>query len=328
MSPNLDLLAVTNESADQVSFIDTDPSSSSFHEVVRTVAVGVGPTGIAWEPGNEDIFVCNQADRSVTVLSAFSLRPRKTIRNQITRPVDLAITPRQFGFGFLRGVYFGYILNQDGTVAVFESGPDGVNGWGFDDTIGSLPFRFFQPKAIQADVQRLNSAVWIAHENPLTVNGDPTGQTGGALSNVGISSANPGLIPLTSGAVVNPQFRNMGFGVFTSVGEGPLGLSGVPTDMAFDNMLNVTALTNYSTQFSAGQPLSINGKAIVRFSGNLIGPVAAPQFMFLAVPNPGVVDVLELSTGTVQRVDANVFQPGTQSIPASNVRVVADFFRQ
>jgi hypothetical protein len=127
---------------------------------------------------------------------------------------------------------------------------------------------------------------------------------------------------------VNPQFRNMGFGVFTSVGEGPLGLSGVPTDMAFDNMLNVTALTNYSTQFSAGQPLSINGKAIVRFSGNLIGPVAAPQFMFLAVPNPGVVDVLELSTGTVQRVDANVFQPGTQSIPASNVRVVADFFRQ
>jgi DNA-binding beta-propeller fold protein YncE len=328
MSPNLDLLAVTNESADQVSFIDTDPSSSSFHEIVRNVSVGVGPTGIAWEPGNEDIFVCNQADGSVSILSAFSLRPRKTIRNQLTRPIDVAVTPRQFGFGFLRGVYFGYILNQDGTVAVFESGPDGVNGWGYDDTIGSLPFRFFQPKAIQPDVQRLNSAVWIAHENPLTVNGDPTGQTGGALSNVGISSANSGIIPLSTGPVVNPQFRNIEFGVFTSVGEGPIGLSGVPTDMAFDNMLNVSALTNFSTQFSAGQPLSINGKAIIRFNGNAYAPTAAPQFMFLAVPNPGVVDVLELSTGTVQRVDANVFQSGVQSISAPNVQVVADFFRQ
>jgi hypothetical protein len=211
---------------------------------------------------------------------------------------------------------------------VFESGPDGVNGWGYDDTIGSLPFRFFQPKAIQPDVQRLNSAVWIVHENPLTVNGDPTGQTGGALSNVGISSANSGIIPLSTGPVVNPQFRNIEFGVFTSVGEGPIGLSGVPTDMAFDNMLNVSALTNFSTQFSAGQPLSINGKAIIRFNGNAYAPTAAPQFMFLAVPNPGVVDVLELSTGTVQRVDANVFQSGVQSISAPNVQVVADFFRQ
>jgi hypothetical protein len=48
----------------------------------------------------------------------------------------------------------------------------------------------------------------------------------------------------------------------------------------------------------------------------------------LAVPNPGVVDVFELSTGTIQRVDASVFQPGFQAIPASNVSVLADFFRQ
>ena len=69
MAPNLDFLAVTNEGADQVTFIDTDPSSATFHEVVRTVPVGVGPTGIAWESGNEDIFVCNQADGSVTIIS-------------------------------------------------------------------------------------------------------------------------------------------------------------------------------------------------------------------------------------------------------------------
>ena len=33
MSPNLDFLAVTNQNADVVSFIDTDPSSSSFHSI-------------------------------------------------------------------------------------------------------------------------------------------------------------------------------------------------------------------------------------------------------------------------------------------------------
>ena len=328
MAPNMDLLAVTNENADQVSFIDSDPSSSSFHQVVRTVRVGQGPTGIAWEPGNEDIFVCNQADGSVTVISAFSLVPRKTLRNQITRPIDVALTPRQLGFGFRRGVYFGYILNQNGEIAVCESGPDGINGWGFDETIGSLPFDFFRPKALQPDAVSLNSAVWVAHENPLDVNGNPTGELGGALSIVGISSGNPGIQLFINGPIVNPQFRNLGFSVFSSVGEGSNGLSGVPTDIAFDNQINVSALTNYSTQFSAGQPLSINGKASVRFANGLFGPVFAPQFLFAAVPNPGVVDVLELETGTLQKIDASVFRPGIQSITAPNVTVVADFFRQ
>ena len=70
-----------------------------------------------------------------------------------------------------------------GSVVTARSRPR-VNGWGFDDTIGTLPFRFFQPKAIQPDITRLNSAVWIVHENPLDANGDPTGQTGGATVRV------------------------------------------------------------------------------------------------------------------------------------------------
>jgi DNA-binding beta-propeller fold protein YncE len=328
MSPNLDFLAVTNEGADQVSFIDTEPGSATFHQVVRTVPTGAGPTGIAWDSGNEDIFVCNQADGSVTIISAFTLRPRKTLRNQLTRPIDVALTPRQLGFGFRRGVYFGYILNQDGKVAVFESGPDGILGWGFDDTIGSLPFPFFRPKAIQPDLGRPNSAVWILHENRLDVSGNPTGDVGGAISNTGISSGIPTIVPFTSGAIVNPGFRDLGFGVFASLGEGPSGLSGIPVDIAFDNLFNVTAFTNYSSQFSAGQPRSLNGKSIIKFNGTSFQSASFPEFMFLAIPNPGVVDVLDLSTGTLKRVDANLFQPGLNSIPAPNVTVVADFFRQ
>jgi hypothetical protein len=328
MSPNLDLLAVTNEGADQVSFIDTDPSSASFHQVVKSVRVGAGPTGIAWETGNEDIFVCNQADGSVTVISAFSLQPRKLLRNQITRPIDVALTPRQIGFGFFRGVYFGYVLNQNGTLAFFESGPDGVNGIGFDDTVGSLPFRFFRPKSIQPDIQRLNSAVWVVHEDPLDSNGNSTNVGGGALTNVGIDSGVRAPVPLNLGAIVNPQIRNLGFAVFTSVGEGPTGLSGIPVDLAFDNMVNISALVNFSTIFSPGEPLAVNGRGLLRFANAQFGPASSPQFLFLAVPNPGVVDVLELNTGTVQRVDTNVFRPGVQSLPAANVNVLADFFRQ
>ena len=328
MSPNLDFLAVSNEGADQVSFIDTDPSSASLHKVVRTVTVGAGPTGIAWDSGNEDIFVCNQADGSVTIISAFTLRARKTLRNQLTRPIEVVLTPRQLGFGFNRGVYFGYILNQDGKVAVFESGPDGILGWGFDDTIGTLPFTFFRPKAMQTDVGRPNSAVWIVHENRLSVNGEPTGDVGGAVSNAGISSGFPGIVPFINGPIVNPGFRNLGFGVFASFGEGPNGLSGIPVDIAFDNLFNASAFTNYSSQFSAGQPLSINGKSVIKFNGTNFQAATFPDFMFLAVPNPGVIDVLDMSAGTLKRVDASLFQPGINSIPAPNVTVVADYFRQ
>ncbi len=328
MSPNLDLLAVTNERADQVSFIDIDPSSSTFHEVGRTTSVPSGPTGIAWEPGNEDILVCCQNDGSVAVISAFTLRVRKVVRNQLSQPIDVAITPRQLGFGFGRGVYFAYILNQNGNIAFFESGPDGLNGWGFDDVVGSLPFTFAQPKALQPDVVALNSAVWVVHENRLNLAGEPTGEIGGALSNTGISSAAPGIVLLINGPILNPELRNIQFGIFASVGEGPAGLSGNPVDLAFDTLVNVTALTNYATQFSAGLPLSINGKSIIRFASGAFRPTSSPQYVFLPVPNPGVVDVFELTTGTLQRVDTNVFQDGFQSLPAPNASVVADFLRQ
>ena len=72
----------------------------------------------------------------------------------------------------------------------------------------------------------------------------------------------------------------------------------------------------------------INGKAMVRFQGTAYQSTSLPLFMFAAVPNPGVVDVLNLATGPVTRVDANVFQPGLQSVPAVNVTMVADYFRQ
>jgi hypothetical protein len=328
VSPNVDFLAVTNEGADQVSFIDIDPGSATFHQVIRTTRVGTGPTGIAWESANEDIFVCNQGEGTVSLISGFTLAVRKTLRNQLTRPVEVALSPRQTTYGFLRGVYFGYVLNQNGKVAIFESGPDGINGRGFDDIISSLPFTFARPKTMQIDPTNLNSAVWIAHELPLDESGNPTGQSGGALSNVGISGGTVGIIPLDPGPFVNPQLRDLQFSVLASIGEGPGGLSGIPVDIAYDNLRNLSAFTNVATVFSPGNPLSYNGKGQVRLLGGAALQSNAPQFMFAAVPNPGVVDVYDMTGGAFDRVDTDAFVAGFQSIPAPNASVLMDYFRQ
>ena len=331
MSPNLDFLAVTNQGADTVSFIDTDPTSATFHELVESTRVGRGPIGIAWDPGNEDILVCNQASNTVSIISAFDLRVRKTLLNQLTSPFEVAITPRQVaGLAFSRNVYFAYILNENGSVALFESGPDGINGWGFDDVIGQVPFTFNRPKAIQPDLDGIaRAAVWIVHEDQLGPNGLPTGLSGGAVTSLSIETASFGMVPLDPGGFGTPTLRDLGFGIRVSIGSDQL--TGVPTDIAFDNQRNSAPLTNFASNFSAGQPLSINGKATVRSGGATFTPVSSPRFMFLAIPNstqgPGVVDVISTDTG-FQRFDTNAFEPGVQSIPVPRVRSLMDYFRQ
>ncbi|MGK0219065.1 MAG: hypothetical protein ACI9HE_002566 [Planctomycetota bacterium] len=330
MGTNLDFLAVTNQAADTVSFIDINPNSATFHQIVKTTVVGHGPRGIAWEPGNEDILVCNELDNSVSIISAFSLNVRRVVTSQMSSPFELCVFPRMATFAFLRNAYFAYILNRTGTVAMYESGPNGTNGWGFDDIIGIAPMQFQNPKTIQPDPINLQLAAWIVHEGPI----DPlTGQAGsageGAVSMLFVESALSGVLLLGGNATTNPQFRSMQLGVQVSLGSEKL--SGVPVDLAFDNMRNLGALPNVVTSFSAGAPLPSNSKNLIR---NNPGPMNAsePAYLFVAVPNAeggsGLVDVFGVSAAGLPLVDVNAFQPGVQSIPAPNVTVLADFWRQ
>jgi hypothetical protein len=124
----------------------------------------------AW-PGSPPTRTSSCAARaagSVSVISAFNLEVRKTLTAHLEQPIDIALTPRQTSFGFLRGVYFGYVLDAAGFVAVFESGPDGINGIGFDDIVATLPFPFHSPRAIQPDVTNLNSGFFVAHQDRST----------------------------------------------------------------------------------------------------------------------------------------------------------------
>jgi hypothetical protein len=328
MGPNLDLLAVTNQSDDTVSFIDVDPTSSSFNTVVCEAGVGNGPRGVAWDPGNEDILVCNEGEGTLSVISALTLKERKRVgAGVLDQPFDVVITQRQSGFGFLRDVYFGWILGRSGDLHVFESGPSGANGWGYDDVIGAAPFTLKNPRRIAVDVEDLSGAVWVAHEDPLSSNGTPTGETGGALTRVHIDSAIVGSIPLIPGS--SPQFRSMTVAVDVSIGESVL--TGVPTDIAFDDQINFGALPNATTPFSAGPGLAINGKSQAKTLDDVTFLAAkSPRHVFVAVPasseGPGVIDVLSLTS--LMRIDTDAYFPGVQSIPAAGVTTVVDYWRQ
>jgi hypothetical protein len=330
MSPNVDFLAVTNQSVNLVSFIDINPTSATFHQVVTQTVVGAGPNGIAWEPGNEDILVCNESDDTVSIISAFTLDVRKVISSQLDRPFEVAITNRQAGFGFFRNVYFAYILNRSGRIAIFESGPNGVNGWGYDDVVGIAPQEFKNPKAIQPDHINIGSGVWIAHEGPIDTETQEPGSYGDpAVSNLHIDSAIMGQLPLNVNSLLIPNFRDMAMQVDISLGPGQL--SGIPVSLAFDNMRNFGGLTTYQTFYSAGIPAQINGKSLVRIATGIVN-TSEPEYMFVAVPNPsvgseGLVDVIDIGGGYL-RVDTNAFHSGIQSIEVENAIVLMDYFRQ
>lgn len=334
MSPNLNLLAVTNQLSDLVTFIDIDPNSATFHQIVQETIVGHRPRGIAWEPGDEDILVCNESDNSVSVISAASLTVRKTVGSQLDGPFDVAITPRQLCWGFNRQVYFGWILNRSGRVAIFESGPNTVNGWGYDDVIGIANSTFNSPKALQPDNVDLRAGVWIVHLNPINISTGAAlaGQEEvGAVSKLVIESAISGALALNFQSLLIPQFRDMFLGVPVSLGADKL--SGVPVDIAFDNMRNVAGLPNTLSTFTSGTTVPVNGKGLVKNNPGCPNIIANnhPRYLFVAVPTPqsgeGVIDVIRIDQNN-SIVDTDAYTTGTQSIPAPNVQVLMDFFRQ
>ena len=326
MGPNIDLLAVTNRATDTVTFVDIDPASATFHQIVMTTAVGHHPVGVAWEPGNEDILVCNEGSDSVSILSVASLSVRKVVYRGLVEPFALAITQRQNGFGWNRNVYYAYILDRHGKVTLFESGPGGVNGWGFDDCIGQTAYTFREPKAIQPDPLRLAGGVWIAHEGQLDQNGVPTSLTGGAVTNLVLDSNVSGVVPLMVPFV--PNMRGHSFRIQRSIGSDQLG--GAPLDIAFDDLRNYGALPNVTSVFGAGAGRDINGKSQVRQLGGVIRNTNAATYMFLPVRDGGGIgrgiDVIDLASGL--RIDTNAFRPGLQPVAARSATVVADYFRQ
>ncbi len=322
ISPNLKRLAVSNYSSNSVSFVDIDPASPTFHQIVKVTRVGAGPEGLAWQPEGEDLLVACRIDSSVYILRGTDLEVRKNVAGQVNNPIDVVVTCRQVGqgVGFSTGLYFAYILNGDsrGSITVFESGPDGVNGIGFDDTVG-VPEAAVFPGAttMQVDYQSFPSAIWVAHR-------DNRGR--GQVSHLELTSSPNGPTPITQnqggGQQIPPTFRQRVWSVTGRLG-GDAGkglLSGdSPIDIALDDLNNSGALADSpSSQVSNLVYADHSGKSqIKRTSNGQTVPSTTPRFLLVALSDTGTVDVIEVDSGKI-----------VKTIKATGVSCLSHYWRQ
>ncbi|MFQ5503298.1 MAG: hypothetical protein ACE5F1_00705 [Planctomycetota bacterium] len=301
MAPNLTILAVTNFSSNSVSFIDTDPASPTFHKVIKEVKVGKGPTGLAWQPEGEDLLVVNTRGNSLSVIGGADLDVRKTLINQINQPLDVAVTLRPVNVGWNIQIYHAYILSQNGRISMYESGPDGPNGIGFDDVIGSPEEAVFRnASTLQPDISSFNSAVWVAHQ-------DATGL--GQISHLELASTVGGPLPinqLSQGFIFPPNFRDRVWKVTGKIGgSAPTNpksarLSGNNVvDIALDEMQNNGILAPYVSSFISNIKYALHsGKGHVKITptGALV-PATTNRMIFAALADSGRVDVLSFPNG-------------------------------
>jgi hypothetical protein len=319
MSPNMTRLAVTNFASSTVSFIDIDPTSPSFHQVVAETRVESGPTGVAWQPDGEDIVAVSTDANQLTVISALDFTVRRTLGGFLNGPIDVICTERYAATGNLSGCYHAYVLNSNGTVAIYESGPDGVNGIGFNDIIGSVTnVSFPRAKSMLFDFNSPQGGVLIGHI-------DDSGL--GQVSRLSLTSSPTGILPLnpsSGGFILPPTYRQKEWTVVQRIGGTPAPGSFVDPmsgnsiiDLAYDDLINQGSiagqLTNYSSNFST-TPYFHSGKHVVK-----AGPILAstPRLLFVALSDVGNVDVFEILTGT---------RIATISVPG--VRVVSNYWRQ
>jgi hypothetical protein len=320
MSPDMRRLAVTNFASSTVSFIDINPFSSNFHNVVAETRVEEGPTGIAWQPDGEDVLVVSTDANFLTILSGQDFTVRRALGGFLNAPTEVICTERYTATGNGSGLYYAYVLNSNGTIAIYESGPDGVNGIGFNDIIGSVTnVTFPRAKAMIFDMSPALGGVLIGHV-------DDNGA--GMVSRLTLTSSPPGQLPIqpiSGGFILPPTYRQkewmvtQRFGGFTpgTPIRDPLSGNSV-ADICVDDMVNWGGLAGHAT-FAAPlgaqtTPYIHSGKHTLKTGNN---PASTPILLFVALSDVGKVDILELDTGT--RVT-------TLSVPG--VRVVSNYWRQ
>ncbi len=308
MSPDLNMLAVSNKGTNTVTFIDTNPRSPSFHTVLKVTSlidvahnrVGLAPSELVWQPDDEDILVVCEDSNSMAIVSSNSLEVRKIIPG-VSQPRMLSVSNRDLAHGFSTGLYYATVLAQDGTATIFESGPDGVQGIGFDTFIGIPALQgqtgFDSASAIQPSPNSFFHGAYIAHRK----NGI------GAISELHLKDAPFGQRNVAlNGFVPDPHFRAKEFAVnreFTNVLS-----SSSAIDLAFDDLSNFGGMSFVTSQYTSVKTVPHSSKSLMRTLGGTV-TVSQPQFLFVANSN-GKLDVISLTTGTLYVPPISV--PGLQ----------------
>ena len=120
ISPNLQYLYIASEFSDIVSQVYANPQSPNFHTFANQVVVGNGPTTVSVQPANEDIFVANWGDNTVSIIDSSSFSVRYTFSTD-PGPSDVFVTNRMLGMG-LTNAYLAFVPCFYGnSVVVYES---------------------------------------------------------------------------------------------------------------------------------------------------------------------------------------------------------------
>jgi hypothetical protein len=318
MSTDMNTMAVSSRSTNTVTLIDTDPFSLSFHTRIKSIELvdevdnrrGRGPGELVWQPDDEDILVVCEHSNSVAFISTGDFRTRKIIPG-VPQPRLITATARDVGFGFQTGLYYAYVVSQDGRMAVFESGPDGPQGIGYDDFIGQVSIEgqtsaFIGATALQPNPSSPTHAAFVGYRE----------ENEGAVAEVFMKSAPTGPRSLSVNAFVpDPNFRSKEFttnnrwtGVFSS---------GSVVDLAVDDLNNIGDTIAVRSAYTGGGSILHSSKAINRPVPGGKVPVSLPRFLFVANAN-GFVDVVDLESGDI------FIDP----IRVPGVRVLAHYWRQ
>jgi hypothetical protein len=316
MAPDLNTLAVSNKGTNTITFIDTNPKSPTFHTKIKVTSlvdqaknqVALGPSEIVWQPDDEDILVVCEGSNSMAIVSSNSLEVRKILTG-VQQPRLLSVSNRDVGFGFQTGLYYAIVVAQDGSTTIFESGPDGVQGIGFDAFIGIPALQgqsgFDSATAIQPSPNSFFHGSYIAHRK----NGI------GTISELHLDNAPFGQRSLAlNGFNPDPNFRNKEFALnrqFTNVLS-----SSSAVDLAFDDLSNYGGMTAVTSQYTGTRTIPHSAKSLVRALGGSI-TVSQPEYIFVANSN-GKLDVLSLRTGT----------PFVPAINVPGLQVLCHFWRQ
>ena len=296
ISPDLNTLAVSNFGPSTVTFIDTNPNSTTFHQVIRTSTIleeinnrlGLGPTEIVWQPDGEDVLVVCERSGSMAILDGGSLTTRKVIPG-LNNPRLLAVSDRASAFGFRSGLYYAYLVSSTGEMTIFESGPDGIQGIGYDDFIGapSLDGRSGFPiaSALCMDPSSNQHAVFVAYSDGGV----------GVIDQIWLESAPLGQVLLRQGGgLIDPNRRSKEWRLNRQFRD--VFSSSSILDLAVDDLNNLGGVPLALSQNVGGIVLH-SGKGMHRVVGGAQVPVSTPKLLFAANSN-GLVDVIQLTTGS------------------------------
>ena len=344
LTPDLEVLYVSNEGDSSVSAVDVDPRSATFMTEIARIKVGQGPRAIAVTPDNEDVFVLNRIGNTISIIDVPTNSVRRTVtQSGINRPEDVALGLREVAGGpaFQSGTYHGFISNGGGdNLLVFEGGPSGQAGIGFDNILGTIkpnePATLGQPVLLGMDNPRglvydpvapLDAfagtvGCFVAHQDPVS------GRA--VVSRVAYTKdSNPGQFTFNS-TINSPSF---GEKVFEVTQQYVSNSTGTAYDVALiDYNRDLLFNSNFGTNFN----LYNAGATLVVISGlNLPRNAKYPQAGVLTGGVSSNVarwepDRVYLSSGG-RRID--VFDVGTgqhkKTIPtAADVTVMSSYFEQ